>query len=116
MQTLIKFTGHISLDGQDNGLPPEIYTFLTLQDASEGGALRAIAEQFNTFRSMGGMIVEKDQGAPINLKVSWLSRMYVPYNWIVKITVGFSNLTQEITVPDTKGVERFSDGTEAVKQ
>lgn len=115
MQQVIKFIGKISLEGQANGLPPEIYGFLTLQDADNAGVSDAVSKQFGFYRGMGGMVVEKDQGAAIDMQISWLSRMYVPFEWIVSVTLSVHNLTLDISLPDEKGVERLTDGTEAVK-
>jgi hypothetical protein len=114
MQQIIKFIGKISFEGQMNDLPPEIYGFVTLQDANNKTVTDAIAGQFGRYREMGGMVSEKNQGAPINLQVTWLGHMYVPFNWIVSIQVALINLTQEISVPDEQGVERLSDGTKLV--
>jgi hypothetical protein len=116
MQHVIRFIGKISLEGQANGLPPEIYGFVTMQDADNAAISNAVADQFGRYRNMGGMIVEKNQGSPIDMQVSWLSRMYVPFEWIVNITVAFNNLSHDISLSDESGVERLTDGTEAVKQ
>lgn len=115
MQQVIKFIGKISLVGQANGLPPEIYGFLVLQDANNAVIADAVANEFGRYRQMGGMVVEKNQGAPIDMQVSWLSRMYVPFEWIVNISVSLNNLSHEITITDEKGVERLGNGSEAVK-
>lgn len=99
-----------------NGLPPEIYAFMTLQDANNELIIDAAAKQFAAFRNMGGMIVETSQGAPDNRQVAWLTRMFVPFEWIVSITLALNNLTRDIPVADEKGVERMADGNEVVKQ
>jgi len=115
MHQIIRFIGKISWEGQANGLPPEIYGFITLQDADNAAVNNAVAAQFGVYRAMGGMVVEKNQGALIDMQVNWLSRMYVPFDWIVSVQVAFTNLSQEISQPDEEGVERLTDGTKLVK-
>jgi len=115
MQQIIKFIGKISFEGKMNGLPPEIFGFVTLQDADNKTISDAIAGQFGRYREMGGMVSEKDQGSPVNRQITWLGHMYVPFHWIVNVQVALINLSQEISVPDEKGVERLVDGTELVK-
>jgi hypothetical protein len=116
MQQIIKFTGKISREGQMNGLPTEIYGFITLQDANYEMMSQAIADQFGRYRNMGGMISETVQGTPMDLQASWLVRMYVPSNWIVKIEVSLHNLGKDISVAGKDGVERYADDSEPVKQ
>jgi hypothetical protein len=115
MQQIVKFIGKISFEGQMNDLPPEIYGFVTMQDADNKLMSDVIAGQFGRYREMGGMVVEKDQGAFVNREITWLGHMFVPFEWIVRITVALVNLSQEISLPDEKGVERLVDGTELVK-
>jgi hypothetical protein len=116
MQQIIRFVGKISLEGQANGLPSEIYAFMTLQDANNEVVIDAAAKQFAAFRNMGGMIVEKNQGALDNRQVAWLTRMFVPFGWIVNITLALNNLTKDVPQPDETGVERLTDGSKAVIQ
>jgi hypothetical protein len=115
MQQIIKFIGKISIEGQANGLPSEIFGFVTLQDADNKTISDVIADQFGRYRQMGGMVVERNQGSPVNMEVNWLGHMYVPFEWIVRVTLALHNLGQEISLPDEKGVERLNDGTALVK-
>jgi hypothetical protein len=115
MHQVIKFVGKISLAGRANGLPDEIYGFVTIQDGDNAAISNVIAAQFGRYREMGGMVVEKNQGSLVNREITWLGHMFVSFEWIVRITVELANLTQEISLPDEKGVERLVDGTELVK-
>ncbi len=97
-------------------MPPEIYGMIAIQDGNSATISDAIANQLGLYRKLGGLVVEKDPGAPVDMKLTWLSRMFIPMEWIVNISVSLVNLSQEITQPDEEGVERLTDGSEQVKQ
>ena len=59
----ITFTGHISREGQLEGLPKEIYAFMLIETDSKGGIVKAIERQSAEFFVAGGMAVSKDPAA-----------------------------------------------------
>jgi hypothetical protein len=116
MDHAIRFNGHISTDGQANGLPPVIYAFLLMKGYDAKMYDEAIEAQAGAFVRMQAMICQRDQGALIDIMKMPADRMIVPMKWIVKMDVSIFPMTGEMTMPDTDGVERLENGDEPVKQ
>jgi len=83
----ITFTGHISREGQLEGLPKEIYAFMLIETDSKGGIVKAIERQSAEFFVAGGMAVSKDPAATRDPNKLDLNRMFVPMHWIAFIDV-----------------------------
>jgi hypothetical protein len=114
-QYALKFTGKISWEGQANGLPPEIYAFIILEGF--GGAQekafidQTIEQQAAAFHRTQTMVVQRDQGRMLDMRVTPADRIIVPFKWIVSISASIHKLGAELTEPDGEGVERLKDHT-----
>ena len=113
---ILRFVGKISWEGQANGLPPEIFSYIFFDARySSGKIAELIEQQLSVYRLIGGMPVEKNQGAVIDVKRSIVDRMIVPWHWIVYIHPEVITIPGDTPLPDEDGVERQSDGTQALK-
>jgi|ERR1700676_2922890 len=115
-QHVIRFTGKISWEGRVNGLPDEIYAFLTFDKYDREAFNNAIVAQSEAFVRSQVMVVQRDQGQIIDLNQMPQERMLVPFKWIVNISVAVHPVVGEISIPDEDGIELLKDGTEPVKQ
>jgi hypothetical protein len=116
MQTVIRFNGHITWEGQSNGLPETIYAYLVSDGLDDDAILQLMENQLRQFVGSQMMSVQKDQGSLIDLRKTPQGRMAVPFHMIAYIDVDVIPMTGELPNPDEDGVERLEDGTEPVKQ
>src|SRR5579864_1929580 len=113
---VIRFNGHISWDGQANGLPPTIHAYLIFEGSITQEIINMIELQSGVFLKSQAMAVQRDQGKIIDLRKVPQDRMLVPMRWIVSLDVDVIPMTGELPMPDEAGVERLSDGSEPPKQ
>jgi hypothetical protein len=116
MQTVIRLNGHVSWDGQMNGLPKTIYAYMIYLGDDTKGINDLIEAQSGAFIRSQAMFVQKDQGQIIDIRQTPAERMLVPLKWIVSIDADVIPITGELSTPDENGVERLIDGSEPVKQ
>jgi hypothetical protein len=116
MQHIIRFNGHISRDGQANGLPEIIYAFLLFDGDDTEEMNKLIESQSVAFVRSQAMIVQRNQGKVIDLRQTPQDRMLVPMHWIVNVSVDINPIIGELSYADSEGIERFKDGSEPVKQ
>jgi len=120
MQYVIRFNGHISWEGQSNGLPPVIYAYIVFEgsDGAEDKTAisNAIEVQTRAFISWQSMAVQREQGKILDIRAAGNNRMLVPFRWITHIDVDVLPMTGELSEADESGVERLKDGTEPQKQ
>lgn len=115
-QYVIRFIGKISWEGQNNGLPPEIYAYIIFEGDEKKDIDAVIEQQVAAFIRMQAMPVQKEQGKVIDLRQTPADRMLVPFRWIVTLSADIHRMAGELSAPDENGVERLSDGKEPVKQ
>ena len=116
MQHVIRFNAHISWEGQSNGLPEVVYTYLIFNGSDSEEINKIIEAQTAGFISMQAIVAQKDQGAIIDVKKVPQDRMLVPFRWITKIDVTVTALVGEMTNSDENGVELLTNGDEPIKQ
>ncbi len=116
MQTVIRFNGHITWEGQSNGLPETIYAYLISDGLDDSAILQLTESQLRQFVGSQMMSVQKDQGALIDLRKTPQGRMAVPFHMIAYIDVDVIPMTGELSNLDESGVERLENGEEPVKQ
>lgn len=114
-QMVIRFNGHITWEGQSNGLPETICAFLIVQDAEMGMVNKLIEEQQGAFIRSQAMYVQREQGKIIDLRFHAHERMLVPFHSIAIMTVDLINMDGTVSEPDADGVERLPDGSEPLK-
>lgn len=108
----LRFTGKISWEGRENGLPEFVYQYSLFADFNKE-QINALLEQENHQHMHDqGMHVSRDQGQIIDLSQIPQDRMFVPMKWIVCIRPDIITFNPELSLPDADGVERFSDGSE----
>lgn len=113
---ILRFTGKISWEGQANGLPPEIFTYIFYRaDIPTEEVTRMIETQFAVYRQLGGMPVEKDQGQIIDTRRTIMDRILVKDRWIVSIHPDIVPIPGETPLADDEGVERLPNGQPALK-
>lgn len=112
---ILRFRGKISWEGRMNGLPPEIFAF-EAYDASlpQVAVLQIIEKNLALMKHLGGMAVQRNQGAIIDPQATIADRIFVPWNWIVHVHPEILPITN-MPVADEEGVERMHDGTPAPK-
>ena len=115
-QVVIRFNGHISWEGQRNGLPETIFAYIIVQDAEMSIVNKLIEEQSGAFIRSQAMYVQKNQGEIIDLRYHAHQRMLVPFHNVICITVDLINMDGTFSEPDADGVERLSNGKEPIKQ
>ena len=115
-QYVIRFTGHVSWDGQVNGLPKEIYAFLIFEGDDRNAINALIESQSTAFVRSQVMLVQREQGKIIDLRQTPADRMLVPMRWIVNIECDIHPMIGELSVADEHGVERLKNGEQPVKQ
>jgi hypothetical protein len=113
---VIRFTGHITRDGYASGLPETIFAFLITQDCDMTTINKLIEDQVAAFVRSQGMFVQREQGKILDLRMSVLDGMLVPFHNIAYIDVELVNMAGELLVADENGVERLLDGSEPLKQ
>jgi len=113
---VIRFNGHISWEGQANGLPKVIHAFLMFDSYDKPVFIDAINSQTAAFITARGMTVQREQGQIIDINQMPQERIYVPMAWIVTIDVDVFPLTGEMSNADDDGTELLVDGSEPVKQ
>lgn len=116
MQTLIRFNGYITWDGQSNGLPETIYAFILLEDPDPKLIIKMIEEQLSSFVRAQCMFVQREQGKPIDLRSQPAGRMAVPFHNISLIDIDVLPVTGEFSEADENGIERLANGEEPLKQ
>jgi hypothetical protein len=116
MQTLIRFNGHITWAGQSNGLPPLIQAFVILEDPITEFINQMVEQTVGLFTRNQCMFVQREQGKPIDVRLTPAGRMGVPFHNIAYIEVDVLPITGELTRADEEGMERLSNGEEPVKQ
>ncbi len=115
MQYVIQFNGHISWEGQSNGLPSVIRAFLIFDGDDRNAINNLIESQSSAFIRSQAFYAQKDQGQIVDLRVTPSDRMLVPFCWIVKIDVDLFPLTAELPEADEHGVQRLKNGEEPLK-
>ena len=115
MQHVIRFNGHITWEGQANGLPPVIWAFLVVDGANDQFIVEQIEIQTAAFLRSQAMFVQREQGKVIDLRLTPAGRMVVPFHEIAYIDVDVLPLIGELSYEED-GVEKLSDGAEPVKQ
>lgn len=116
MQTVIRFNGHITWEGQTNGLPETIYAYLISDGLDDDAILQLMADQLRQFVSCQMMSVQKDQGSLIDLRKTPQGRMAVPFHMIAYIDADVIPMAGELSNADEDGIEKLSNGEEPVKQ
>lgn len=114
-QYLIRFNGHISWEGQSNGLPSVIFAFLIFEGDDTNFINQLIETQTAAFLRSNAMYVQRDQGKIVDLRQTPQDRMVVPLHWITNITVDIKRLIGELSEADEAGVERLKDGKKPLK-
>jgi hypothetical protein len=90
----VTYIGHISKEGQANGLPPEIKAFQLLENVTKKSELvRAIEAQGTAFIMSNGMAVSKDPAQIRDPKTLDANRMFVYADWIVWIDTDIKKIT-----------------------
>jgi len=113
---ILRFTGKISWEGQSNGLPGEIYAFEAYDASLPSQAVTQIIEKsLSLMKHLGGMAVQRNQGALIDPQATILDRIFVPWHWIVYVHPEIIVLGASMPIPDEAGVERLPNGTQALK-
>jgi hypothetical protein len=113
---LLRFTGKISFEGRNNGLPDEIYRFEAYDASSPPSAVIQIIEKnLAIMRNVGGMIVQKDQGSMVDPRTTIADNILVPWHWIVEVSTDVVVLSNDMPLPDDDGVERLPSGKPAPK-
>jgi len=115
-QYVIRFNAKISWEGQSNGLPPVIYSYVIYEGDDSSTINKIIEDQAAVFIRCQCMAAQKDQGSLIDLRQTPQERMLVPFRWIVTITTDVIKMVGEMSDPDEHGVERLDDGSEPLKQ
>lgn len=115
MQYCVQFNGHISWEGQSNGLPPVIKAFLIFVGDDRHALNNMIEVQSAAFLRSQAFYAQKDQGQIIDLRQVPSDRMLVPFHWIVKIDVELFLMPVELPEADESGIQRLKDGTEPLK-
>lgn len=95
----ITFTGHISWEGQANGLPKEIQAFMVIEADTKAGIAKAIEHQSNALFVAGGMAVSKTPAAIKDPSKLDLDRMFVPMHWITYVDTQVRRI-QNVEVPE----------------
>jgi hypothetical protein len=115
MQSIIRFTGRISWDGQMNGLPSQIYSYIILDGDNTEEINKVIEAQATAFVRSQVMVTQREQGKIIDVRQTPSDRKLVPMRWIVEIYAEVIPLTGELSFSDDEGVERLKDGSEPIK-
>jgi len=115
MQHCIRFNGHISWEGQSNGLPATIHAFLVVDGNNSAAINELIESQLRASIGSQSFCCQKDQGQIIDLRTVPSDRMLVPFHWITRIDVDLFPLPVELSEADEVGVQRLKDGTEPLK-
>lgn len=112
---LLRFVGTISWEGRSNGLPEQIFDFVSYDGrAPQQVIVKLVEDMLARYRHIGGMAVQREQGKPIDPNATIADRVLVPYVWIVHIHPEFWPIPgPAISLPDGEGIERYPDGKEA---
>ena len=103
----VTYIGHISKEGQANGLPAEIKAFQLLENVTKKSELvRAIEAQGTQFIMSNGMAVSKDPAQIRDPKNLDSNRMFVYADWIVWIDTDVKRI-----VNTPKQIEASQDET-----
>lgn len=109
-QHLLKITAKISWEGQMNGLPNEVHSFVIYTGEDPSVINTVIENEISTFSRYQLMFAQRDQGQTIDLHKTPQDRIAIPFRWIVNFYVTVTKLGAELSEPDHEGVERFSNG------
>lgn len=116
MDHVIRINGHVSWEGQSNGLPPVIYAFLMMKGYDRKMYNDTIEAQTAAFLRTQSFICQREQGKIIDINEMPANRMAVPMRWITYIDVDVFPMNAEMSMPDESRVERLENGEEPVKQ
>jgi hypothetical protein len=112
---LITYTGHISREGQLEGLPAEIKAHQLLGNVgTKGEVVQAVESTGTQFILSNGMAVSKDPAQIRAPKSLDSNRMFVYSRWIVYIDVSISVVTN--TKEQTEAYENGTPESEETKQ
>lgn len=113
---LLRMVGLISWEGRSNGLPEEIYDFISYDGRlSQQQVTKLIEEKLAVYVRIGGMPVQREQGKPIDPNATIADQVLVPWPWIVRVHPQLWPIPgPSIALPDEDGTERYPNGKPAL--
>jgi hypothetical protein len=105
----VSYVGHISFEGQANGLPAEIRALQLIENVqSKRDLIKTVEAQGTQFIMASGMAVSKDPSQIRDPEKLDVNRMFVYSHWIVYIDVEIKQITNT-----REQLAAAEDGTEA---
>lgn len=115
-QQLIRFIARTSWEGQRNGLPEFLYSYMIFDQYDRAIFDKVIEQNFQNFGLTQLFPTDADTDRIIDIREVPAGRRSIPLKWIVEITVSIHALGAEMSQADENGKELMSDGSEPVKQ